>query len=199
MKELLLVLLFLNIAYAQANEDYVNSIIVPSIVLFVFAYGITSFLRMPQILSILASLALTALAYISGAIRLFSAFALSLGSLASTGIYIGVFILGAMLASKKQGGKRRALRYADVRKMNRKQISQEMSNIEKRLVEIQSKLDNVKIQEHNLELQFANNKDPKTSKELERIRKIKNELSDALDMLIERREHYKRAYREATA
>ncbi|MEM5777380.1 MAG: hypothetical protein QXJ06_02940 [Candidatus Aenigmatarchaeota archaeon] len=198
MREFLLILLSFNIVTAQVNTDYVNALIVPSIVLFVFLYGILSFVKIPQIFSIIVSLALISFAYISGLINIFSSYTLSLGSLASTGIYIGIFLLGAMLASKKGIKGKKIMRYTDVRSMNRKQISQEMSNIEKRLVELQTRLEKVKIQEHNLELQFANSKNPQFSKELERIRKIKNELSDALDMLIERREHYKRVYREAS-
>lgn len=198
MKWLLLIPLSFSLVSAQTNVDYINAFIVPSIVLFVLFYGILSFVKVPQIFSIIISLGLTAFSYFFGIVNSFSSFALSLGSLGSTGIYIGIFLLGAILASKKQNRAKKLVKYNDVRRMSRKQISQEMSNIEKRLVELQGRLENIKIQEHNLELQFANNKDPKIFKELERVRKIKNELSDALDMLIERREHYKRIYREAT-
>jgi hypothetical protein len=182
---------------ALASQDLVNGVVVPIIVLAVAIYGFLSFLRLPKMFALLSSLALIGFAYVSGLILSFSSLILSLGSLASTGVYIGLFLLGASLASRSKGIKRKAVRYVDVKRMNRKQLSQEMTNIEKRMVELQNRLEKVKIQEHNLELQFANDKSPQVLKELEKVRKLKNELSDALDMLIERREACKRAYREA--
>ncbi|MBU5689897.1 MAG: hypothetical protein QXM68_01720 [Candidatus Aenigmatarchaeota archaeon] len=200
MKKILWVLFFLNIVAAQPAQDYVNAVIVPSIVLFVFVFGIISLLKFPRIISLLASAALTTVAFILGFVKTFSSVTLSLGGLASTGIYIGMFLLGAMLISRQSpSANKKMVRYSDARKMSRKQISQEMSNIEKKIVQMQSKLESVKIQEHNLELKFSTSKSHEIAKELERIRKIKNELSDAIDMMIERKEYYKKAYREATA
>jgi ABC-type multidrug transport system fused ATPase/permease subunit len=181
-----------------ASQDLVNGVVVPIIVLAVALYGFLSFLRLPKMFALLASLALIGFAYVSGLILSFSSLILSLGSLASTGVYIALFLLGASLASRSKGIKRKAVRYVDVKRMNRRQLSQEMTNIEKRMIELQNRLEKVKIQEHNLELQFANDKSSQVLKELEKVRKLKNELSDALDMLIERREACKRAYREAT-
>ncbi len=197
MRKIILFLLFFNVAYAQNNQDFVNSFIVPSIVLLVFTYGGLNFIRIPKIPALVMSIALIIFAYFIGFLNAFSSFVLKLGSLTSTGIYISLFLLGSMLASRT-GFSSKKVKFADVRKMNRKQISQEMSNIEKRLVEMQNKLEKLKIQEHNLELQFANNKSNELLKELERVRRLKNELSDTLDMLIERREAFKRAYREST-
>ncbi|MCX8178303.1 MAG: hypothetical protein N3D75_00535 [Candidatus Aenigmarchaeota archaeon] len=199
MKFIFLILLFLNVVSAQTT-DYVNAVIVPGIVLLVFAYGLISFFKLPKIASLVLSVALIGVAYVSGIINAFASMALSFGGLASTGLYIGLFLVGATLASRSAGGKpKKAVKYADARKMSRKQISQEMNSIEKRIVQLQSKLESVKIQEHNLELKFSTSKSPEIAKELERIRKIKNELSDAMDMMIERKEYYKKAYREATA
>ena len=182
---------------APASQDLVNGVVVPIIVLAVALYGFLSFLRLPKMFALLASLALIGFGYISGLILSFSSLVLSLGSLASTGVYIALFLLGASLASRSRGIKRKTVRYVDIKRMNRKQLSQEMTNIEKRMIELQNRLEKVKIQEHNLELQFANDKSPQVLKELEKVRKLKNELSDTLDMLIERREACKRAYREA--
>jgi hypothetical protein len=199
MKKLLIALLLLDIVAAQNSDDIVNNLIVPAVVVCVFLYGVISFFKFPKPMALIASLGLTALAYLLGAIQTFSSTVLSMGGLASTGIYIGLFLVGAFFASRSVGGRRKAVRYIDVRRMSRRQISQEMNNIEKRMNELQAKLERVKIQEHNLELQYSNSKSPQISKELDRVRKLKNELSDALDMLVERREACKRAYREATA
>jgi len=200
MKIFLLILLFLNTAAAQAaGNDVVNSLIVPMVVTAVLIYGAISFFRLPKIIALSASIGLTALSYFFGFIQTFSSIILSMGSLASTGIYIGLFLLGSLLASRSISGKRKIVKYTDIRRMSRKQLSQEMTNIEKRMSDLQARLERLKIQEHNLELQFSNNKSPQISRELERVRQLKNELSDVLDMLIERREACKRAYREATA
>ncbi|MEM5877830.1 MAG: hypothetical protein QXF12_03020 [Candidatus Aenigmatarchaeota archaeon] len=199
MKFIFLILLFLNAVSAQTT-DYVNAVIVPGIVLLVFAYGLISFFKLPKIASLVLSVVLIGVAYVSGIINEFASMALSFGGLASTGLYIGLFLVGATLASRSAGGRpKKSVKYADARKMSRKQISQEMNSIEKRIVQLQSKLESVKIQEHNLELKFSTSKSPEVAKELERIRKIKNELSDAMDMMVERKEYYKKAYREATA
>lgn len=195
MKHLLLILLIFNLVAAQTG-DFVNSVVVPEIVLFVLVFGAFSFIRLPKLIALLISLGVAALAYVSGIILTISSLVLSLGGLASTGIYILGFLVGAMLISRQQV-KPKKMGFLDVRRMSRKQISQEMSNLEKKIVELQARLEKIKIQEHNLELQFAATKSSQVSKELDRIRKVKNELSDALDALIERREVCKRAYRQA--
>jgi hypothetical protein len=199
MKTLLLLLLFLNIASAQnGGSDIINGLIVPTVVICVLVYGVFSFLKIHRVVSLIVSVALTFLSYFLGTIQSFSSIVLSMGGLASTGVYISLFLLGTMLASRSVGGRKKMVKYIDARRMSRKQLSQEMTNIERRMSDLQARLEKIKIQEHNLELQFSNNKNPQTAKELDRVRKLKNELSDALDMLIERREAYKRAYREAT-
>ncbi|MCS7135264.1 MAG: hypothetical protein N3E38_00520 [Candidatus Aenigmarchaeota archaeon] len=195
MKYLLSILLIFNLVAAQTG-DFVNSIVVPEIVLFILAFGILSFIKLPKLIALLISLGVAALAYISGIILTISSVVLSLGGLASTGIYILGFLVGAMLISRQQV-KPKKMGFLDVRRMSRKQISQEMSSLEKKIVELQARLEKIKIQEHNLELQFAATKSSQVSKELDRIRRVKNELSDALDALIERREVCKRAYRQA--
>jgi hypothetical protein len=199
MKAFLLILLFLNIAAAQnGGSDIINGLIVPTVVVCVLAYGVFSFFKLPKVMSLIVSVALTALSYFLGTIQSFSSIVLSMGGLASTGVYISLFLLGTMLASRSVGGRKKMVKYIDARRMSRKQLSQEMTNIERRMSDLQARLEKIKIQEHSLELQFSNNKNPQIAKELDRVRKLKNELSDALDMLIERREAYKRAYREAT-
>jgi len=200
MKKLFLLLFLLDFVAAQSTEsDIVNGLIVPTVVFGVFIYGTVSFLRFPKIVVLTASIVLTAISYILGITSSFSSIISSMGDLASTGVYITLFLLGAFLASRSVYRRKKVVKYFDVRRMNRRQLSQEMSNIEKRMVDLQSKIESIKLQEHNLELQFANNKNPQISKELERIRKLKNELSDSLDILIERREACKRAYAESTS
>lgn len=193
---LTILLLSFNLVSAQNGQDFVNMIIVPSIVIFIFLFGIVSFLKFPKIISLVFSLSITGFFYMTNIIQKISATIASLGGLASTGIYILLFLLGATLASKTSIKSKKAIRLADIRRMNRSQISMEMGNIEKRIAELQGKIENLKIQEHNLEIQFASSRDAKILKELEKLRKIKNEMSDALDMLIEKREYYKRSYRE---
>lgn len=195
----IIILLFLNIVSAQST-DYVNVFIVPGVVLFVLLYGLISLLKLPKLISLFLSITMILGAYILGFVNIFSNIVLSFGSLASTGLYIGLFLFGSILASKTIAKKpSKKLNFADARKMSRKQLSDEMNNIEKRIVQMQSKLESVKIQEHNLELNFSTSKSAEVAKELERLRKIKNELSDAIDMMMERKEYYKKAYREATA
>ncbi|MFH8080379.1 MAG: hypothetical protein QXO84_00660 [Candidatus Aenigmatarchaeota archaeon] len=196
MKWFLLALLLIKIVSAQ-NQDFVNAVIVPEIVLLVLTFGFFSFIRFPKIFAFAAATIIAIAAYVAGIVTSFSSIILSLGSLVSTTIYIVLFLFGAMLISKNQVNIKKAKKLVDVRKMNRNQLSKEMSSLEKRIIELQNKIENIKIKEHNLELEFAVKKSPEISAELERLRKIKNELSDALDILMERREACKRAYREA--
>lgn len=199
---LLTILFSLSFAYAQEREqsDFINTIITPSVVILVLIFGVLSVFKLPKFIGGILSLVATAGLFFMGFIESFASLILSFGSLVSTLTYIGLFLIGAMLISRTDNRKtKRDANYYAIRKMNRKQIAQEISNIEKRLVDVNNRLNKLKIQEHNLELRFANEKTPQVVKDLEKIRKLKNELNDLMDTLLENKEMYKRAYREATS
>lgn len=187
----------------KASGDFVNGTVVPSVVLFIVIWGIASLMRLPRYTGAILAAAATAGLFFLGIVKILSSVLLAMGGLATTGIYIVLFLVGAMLISKSKPGGARAgagkTNYYAARSMNRKQIAAEMNNIEKRLIEAQHRLNKFKIQEHNTEIRFANEKTPEVVRELERARKMKNELTDVMDMLLEKREMYKRAYREATS
>lgn len=199
---LVTILFSLSFVYAQEQEqvDFVNTIITPSVVIFVLIFGILSVFKLPKFIGGTLSMIATAGLFFMGSIESFALLVLSFGGLISTLVYIGLFLIGAMLISRTSNRRvKTSLNYYAIRKMNRKQIAQEISNVEKMLVDVNNRLDRLKVQEHNLELKFANEKTQQIVKDLQKIRKLKNELTDVMDMLLEKKEIYKRAYREATS
>jgi len=200
-KILIGILISFSIVLAQpiVTGDFVNELIVPGVTIFVLAFGLFSLARLPKYLAGIMGAGVTGLLVMSGVLTSISSIILKMGSLLSTLIYIVLFFVGAMFISRSDSrkGKQKIAPY-QVRGIQRKQIATTITQIEKRLAEVENKLKNVKIRESNLELTFSQNKSPQVIKELERVRKMKNDLALMRDSLLEQRDAYKRIYREAT-
>lgn len=208
MLSFLFIVLIISLVSAQSQQtslmdnfnlstDLINTIIVPSIVIFFLLFGLVSIVRIfPKIISGLIAFVITLAFLYFGVIKLLVNVLFYLGGFVATLVFIVLFIFGIFLISRTKGYYRQY--YYIARKMKRKQIASHLSYLESRIVKIEGELTRLKIQENNLRIKFIVEKSEKASKELEKLRGQITRLANLRDKLLEEKEMYTKAYREAT-
>lgn len=112
-------------------------------------------------------------------------------------LFVGLTIaLFVFLSPRRESSPEK--QYFKAKKMKREEMEKYITSLEKKILDLDKTINEMKIKQHDLEIKFTTQRNESLHKQLMESRKKLTELANKRDRLLEEKQVYSKAYRDVT-